>query len=323
MRRYGRIGLAGCAAVVASVLGVGLAPLPAQAASVTQYGTVVFVADGDTVDVDVAGDGTSTPRRIRLAGIQAMELHTYKINLALATGECHGIEATARLRRLLGGKRVTDGKVLTDGVTVRLTARDSRSSSRGRDERYVAVKGSDGGWHDVGQTLVRDGLVIPQPHPVEYAMNRSYRVLARRAAASHIGLWNRDSCGVRPAAAAALAVAVNWDAPGDDTKNVNGEYFKVTNTGRSSVSLAGWWVRDSALRRYTFGSGTTLAPGTSLYVHAGKGTTHRDGAGQHLYWGQSSPVFENVTAAPNWMGDGGYLFDTRGNLRAWKQYGLV
>jgi endonuclease YncB( thermonuclease family) len=40
-------------------------------------GTVVFVADGDTIDVDVDGDGTHRPKRVRITGINAMELHVY------------------------------------------------------------------------------------------------------------------------------------------------------------------------------------------------------------------------------------------------------
>jgi micrococcal nuclease len=323
MRRFGRAALIGTAAGAVAILSTFVTPVPAHAASVSQYGTVVFVDDGDTVDVDVDGDGTSTPRRIRFAGIQAMELHTYKADLALATGECHGIEATARLRRILGGRRVTGGVVLTSGARVRLTARDSRSSSRNRDERFVAVHAADGSWRDVGTTLIREGLALPQPHRTEYTQNRAYRVFARQAAAAHRGIWDTDSCGVRPAPAARVAVTVNWDAPGDDTKNPDGEYFKVANRGTSAVALGGWWVRDSGLRRYTFAKGTVLGPGTALYVHAGGGTTHRTSSGWHFYWGQAAPVFENVTGAPTYMGDGGYLFDPNGNLRAWQQYGRV
>ncbi len=37
-------------------------------------GTVVHVADGDTLGVDVHGDGTSTPLRVRMTDINEMEL---------------------------------------------------------------------------------------------------------------------------------------------------------------------------------------------------------------------------------------------------------
>jgi endonuclease YncB( thermonuclease family) len=40
-------------------------------------GDVTFVADGDTIDVDIHGDGNSTPAAIRFIGINAMGLRTY------------------------------------------------------------------------------------------------------------------------------------------------------------------------------------------------------------------------------------------------------
>ena len=40
-------------------------------------GKVTFIADGDTINVDIDGDGTHTPKRIRITGIQAMEQTTY------------------------------------------------------------------------------------------------------------------------------------------------------------------------------------------------------------------------------------------------------
>ena len=59
------------AGLLAPVLVTGAGP--AQAAAVN-YGKVVFVDDGDTIDVDVAGDGTGRPVRVRYIGIQSMEL---------------------------------------------------------------------------------------------------------------------------------------------------------------------------------------------------------------------------------------------------------
>src|SRR4051794_16413165 len=37
-------------------------------------GKVTFIADGDTINVDIARDGTHKPRPIRFTGINAMEL---------------------------------------------------------------------------------------------------------------------------------------------------------------------------------------------------------------------------------------------------------
>ncbi len=65
-----------------------------------QYGKVVFVDDGDTIDVDVAGDGTSRPVRIRYIGIQAMELSVYSHTLSKLRGECWGVDAAKNLHRI-------------------------------------------------------------------------------------------------------------------------------------------------------------------------------------------------------------------------------
>src|SRR3954454_9270427 len=43
----------------------------------TWRGRVTMVDDGDTVRVDVAGDGTAADEKVRLTGIQAMEQYTY------------------------------------------------------------------------------------------------------------------------------------------------------------------------------------------------------------------------------------------------------
>ncbi len=59
-------------------------------------GTVVKVSDGDTIAVDVDRDGTRRPAKVRLTGIQAMELtHYAKLTRA---GECHGVDATRTAR---------------------------------------------------------------------------------------------------------------------------------------------------------------------------------------------------------------------------------
>ena len=73
-----RVAAAALTAVAGLVAPMLLTTLPAQAASALQYGKVVFVDDGDTIDVDLQGDGTSRPVRVRFIGIQAMEQTSYR-----------------------------------------------------------------------------------------------------------------------------------------------------------------------------------------------------------------------------------------------------
>src|SRR5690349_8633915 len=97
-RRAVRVGLGVLAAVLVAAGAVPSAAggAAAEAGSVTQYGTVVFVADGDTIDVRIDGVAPDPGRagtRIRFLGTQAMELYEYHSDLTRDTGECHAVEA--------------------------------------------------------------------------------------------------------------------------------------------------------------------------------------------------------------------------------------
>ncbi len=89
----------------------------------------------------------------------------------------------------------------------------------------------------------------------------------------------------------ALAVAtIHADAEGDERENLNDEYVVFENTGSSSVDLSGWELADAADHTYTFPDGTELGPGEQLTVYTGSGTDTET----ELYWGQSSPVWNNA-----------------------------
>ncbi|MFL5844383.1 MAG: lamin tail domain-containing protein [Solirubrobacteraceae bacterium] len=258
-------------------------------------GHAVGAPDGDTPNIAIEG---SAPRHVRITGIQAMEGR-----------ECHGPSTTARLNRLIDAAH---GRV-------RLAARSASSSSMGRPRR--SVSGLIGGrWVDFGRVLLREGYVLWDPNPVEDAWNRGYSALAQRAAARGRGLWNPRACGIGPKQSVKLRLFVQWDADGDDTVNRNGEYVRVEHRGSGGpVSLYGWWIRDSALRRYTFPRSAVLRRGQSVTLHMGGGRH----TGSSFYWGQPSSVFEavdNPRSPAVGMGDGAYLFDPQGDLRAAFQY---
>jgi micrococcal nuclease len=284
---------------------------PASASGVkpvSVVGRVVHVADADTLDVDVRGDGTTSPIRVRLTGINAMELTRYASDPRNWRGECHAVAAARRLYSLVYGR------------TVRLTAQDARSMSGQRYRRRVWVY-TGGAWRDVALILLAEGHGLFLPNPTEYAPNQAASAAAQSAASRGRNLWDTDACGSGPAQAADLRVQVRWDAPGDDGANPNGEYIQVSNHSTSTVDLSGWWVRDSAARGheqhgFVFPQGTRLAGGGAVRVHPGYGTN----TATDLYWRIGSPIFENATGSPTYMGDGGYLFDPQGDLRAWQQY---
>ena len=289
------------AALLATIFTATVGAAPASATT-SVNGYVVAVWDGDTFDVDIWGDGTSTPQRVRIAGIQAMELSTYSRDLTAVKGECWGGEAARGLAALILHKQV------------RLTSRYTSSESRGRLLRNVDVL-TGGSYLDVGARMLANGVAIPDVNKVEYLRNRSYMGIALWAAANKRGMYGNPShCGTGPAATNRLGVTVNWKGGA----SVNGEWIRITNYGTTSVPLGGWWVRDNALRRYTFPSWAWVRPGSSVYVHPGKGTS----TSTHFYWGLSAAIFEDATGYPTYLGDGGYLFDPQGDLRGWQQYRL-
>jgi endonuclease YncB( thermonuclease family) len=256
-------------------------------------GRVVAVDDGDTILVDVSGDETRARIRVRLTGIQAME-----------SGQCHALQATARLKQLLrrGGNKV------------RLAALDPSSASQGRWRRAVAVR-LGGHWRDVSRILVSDGHALWLPNSAEYVWNGEYSRLAEQAAAKRQNLWNPAFCGAGPSDASPLQVTVNSDADGTDGDNVNGEWVRIRNLDPvNDVHLGGWWVRDSALHRYTFPDYTTIAPNDSLTLYVGSGTN----TWTEFYWRSRKPIFDNIAGRD--MGDGAFLFDMQGDLRASMTY---
>jgi endonuclease YncB( thermonuclease family) len=267
-------------------------------------GKVTFFADGDTIDVDIAGDGHGK-RHIRLTGINAMELTRYSKYPSRRRGECHGVAATARLEQLIrrGHRRV------------RLAAQHASSRSGKRLRRQVSVR-IGGRWVDVGEKLVAEGHALFLSNPDEWAWNHTYERLAQEAALAKRRLWNPRGCGPGAARGVSLGMQLRYDADGNDFQNVNGEWARISNPSGARVSLARWWFRDSAARRYIFPRHAAVPAHGSVMLRMGRG---RSGGGT-FFWGLGQPPFENPSYDRRAIGDGGYLFDPRGNLRSWAMY---
>jgi hypothetical protein len=221
-------------------------------------------------------------------------------------GDCHAVEATQRLEQLVRRSK----------WRVRLAAEDPESTSRNRLMRTVAVR-SGGRWRDVGTIMLREGLALWWGSWAESAPNASYSVLVQQAIAAQRGLFDPDACGVGPSAASPLRVEVNWDADGDDTANPSGEWVRIRNLDPvNAIPLGGWYLRDSGLRRYTFPADAVIPPGGFVVLDVGS-----DGDERTVFsWDLRAPVFENATHDEDAMGDGAYLFDPLGNIRATMVY---
>jgi endonuclease YncB( thermonuclease family) len=264
---------------------------------------VTFVADGDTIRADIKGvRGNKT---IRFTGINAMELTRYSKYPRRRRGACHGIEATT----------LVDDAIRRSHRRIRVAAQKASSHSNKRLRRSVWVK-AGGRWRDLARMEIKRGLALWLPNGVEDAHNREYLQLAERAAAAQKRLYDPDACGAGPEQDIPVSLTVNWDADGDDEANLDGEWIDVHNGGSHDLYLGGWWLRDSWLRYgrdhvpgYRIPDGTVVPAGGNLRLRAGCG-------GTGLHWCQKAAVFENVTGGFGTMGDGGYLFDPDGDLRA-------
>ena len=278
--------------------GLCLPPAQAQICNVWS-GKVTFIGDGDTVYVDIAGDGQKSSVPVRLTGINTTEQTVYGGLAGQRQGECHSLEATARLEQLLRANR----------LRVRLYALDAASASGRRLKRVVATR-VRGRWRDVGRILITEGHAVWLPGAREHAWNADYARRAERAAAKQLGIWNPTYCGLGPSDASPLKVTVNgnvrflWD-----------EWVRIRNLDPvNPVHLGGWSVRDSALNRYVFPDWATLPPGEWLTVYVGEGTD----TWTEFFWNRRKQLFDNM--GPNANGDGAFLVDPQGDLRAWMTY---
>lgn len=260
-----------------------------------------FVDDGDTVDVNIAGAGN---HRIRFTGVNATEQSVYNSNLAKQRGECHALNAT----------ELTTSMIARSHNQVRLVYQNrlTRAGVRFVKVIQVFVRGS---WHDLNALLVSRGDALFLPNSRETAWNREYMFLMQQAAQRRIGLFDTTFCGFGPDQDIPIELTVHPNAAGDDTLNINGEYVRIYNRGARPLSLSGWWLRDSSTRRYQFPTGVTIPAGGHLLVHVGKG----DDLPETLYWGLNTPIFDNENDAKG-IGDGAYLFDPQGDMRAWIFY---
>jgi endonuclease YncB( thermonuclease family) len=260
---------------------------------------VTYITDGDTIDVDLLDDNTTSPIRVRLTGINAMEQTVYSHKRIKRRGECHALEATQRLDQLIDGSL---------GI-VRLAAQDPNSHSGARIRRSVGVM-IDGQWQDAGRILLAEGHALFLANNTEWAWNRTYSQLTQQAANAGVGLWNTEYCAGGPPAAVKLWV--HWDQ--GDGSPAGDEWVRIKNLDTAPVWLDGWYVRDSALRRFVFPPGTIVPPGGSVRLRVGAAPA------PDLSWNLPGAIFDNATFDERAIGDGAYLFDHDGDLRAWQMY---
>ena len=126
-------------------------------------GTVVRVADGDTIQVELS---TGRRERVRVLGIDAPELNPL---------QCYGRQATERAR------------ALADGKSVRLVL-DSTQDDRDRFDRLLAYVLVDESL-DLGRELVAEGSASVFVFDRPFRRISSYRDAESEARRARAGLW--------------------------------------------------------------------------------------------------------------------------------------
>ena len=215
--------------------------------------------DGDTLRVDITSSSSqyTGAQRVRTIGINAPEVaHD-------SQGEqCGAAQAETALRGLVPKGTPLQLRALYD---------TSFDGDRGRVVRSIYAQDTEGNWFDTARQLVSDGRALWFPHKAtladnpEWAHNLEYRVLADDAKAGRRGLWSPGYCGSSPSAN--LRMSVSWDQSVDGHEKVF-----IFNDASSSISLAGWTMRDSALNLYRF-PGNAYVPGRgSIEIRYTNGT---------------------------------------------------
>lgn len=247
----------------------------------THKGTVVNVVDGDTLDVRFDG---GVLRRVRYYGMDTHEWY-----------DCMGPEATARMLQLAPpGTKV----VMKGDLTLPLDA-------LGRVTMRVLVGGVD-----LTKVMLAEGLAIPRTsNELSNKVNRSYRAKARIAQDAGIGIWNPKICAAGPKQNIPIRLRVFYEADGPDESNLEGEWVDIHNDGNKTLNVSRWMLREASRNDlFYFPKGTEIPPGGSIRVVGGTGS-----GGGVFHWGNSASQLER-------KGDGVYLFDRDGDIRAYVEF---
>jgi hypothetical protein len=195
--------------------------------------------------------------------------------------------------------------LVPEGTVIGMTRDVSEVDEFGRLLRYL--------WRDgmfVNEEMVRLGAAIAGRYPPDTSMAETLERAQVEASEAQRGLWDPEACGPRSDAELSIA-ELEFDAPGDDSLNLNQEWIVIRNDGTGPVDLSGWGIRDeSARNRYLFPDSFILAPGETVTVRSGCG----DDSETDLHWcSVGSAIWNND-------GDTAFLHDANGNTHVSLSY---
>lgn len=222
---------------------------------------VLEVFDGDSMRVLIDGNEDE----LRLLGINAPEPE-----------ECFADEA----RIMLAAAADADIVIVGDE----------------RDQFGRIVAFAFAGATNLNQWMLAEGGAIAMS--MQHELLPDFVAAEQDAVLRGVGLW---AVGVCATTSGAFIFEVEFDAPGRDEENPNGEFVVLGNSG-APADLTGWILRDeSSTHRFEFPPGTTIDDGGYLVVRSGCGTSTTE----ELYWCEQGAVWNNT-------GDTAILIDGSG-----------
>ena len=102
--------------------------------------------------------------------------------------------------------------------------------------------------------------------------------------------------------------ALDIGAPGEKPYQ---EFVKVTNKGKTDISMKGWKVKDEGAKHtYSFSSSYKLKAKATVTLRSGKGTN----SASTLYWNKYTFIWNNIDPRFKEKGDIAYLYNAQGKL---------
>jgi len=224
---------------------------------------VTRIVDGDTVVIN-------DDEKVRLLGIDTPE-----------RGQILYKEASERLKGLIQNKNVFLEKGKED------------KDKYGRLLRYIIIDNEN-----INVLMVREGYASAYIFETDQYEADLYAAQIY-AQENNLGIWQyKDTENT-------FCIGIQWfnyNAYGDDNKNLNDEYISFRNKCEETIDMTGWKLTDNSSKEYIFPSFVAAAKLT-FALHTGSGANNET----DLYWNQDRAVWNNG-------GDHMIMFNNEGKL---------
>jgi len=149
--------------------------------------------------------------------------------------------------------------------------------------------------------MVKNGFANQYDYPPDVKYSSQLKEAEKLAEQKQLGVWEKSCFSL-------IKLTLNYDAKGNDEKNLNDEWVKISYSGEEDLNLNNWTIKDYGTSIYRFGE-VILSKSQYVIVYSGKGTDHDN----VLFWNSKKPIWNNKH-------DSIYLRDSLGNLVEFYSY---